>query len=75
MSKIHEYEVTFYQRDGQPPVRKIISAVSPQQALYKFAYGYGFKAAYSLWDRVKNASKSDRLRITQVMSRDLFIHD
>ena len=75
MSKIHEYEVYLAQRDGQPPFRKRIQACSPQQALYKLAYGYGFKAAYSLWDRVKNASKSDRLRITQVMHRDLFIHD
>lgn len=70
-----DYEVYYAQRDGQPPVRKIISAVSPQQALYKLAYGYGYKSAYSLWDRVKNQSKSDRLRVTQVMARDLFIHD
>lgn len=71
----HDYEVYFAPRDGQPPVRKTIRAVSPQQALYKFAYGLGYKAAYSLWDRVKNAPKSDRLRISQVLQRDLFIHD
>lgn len=71
-----EYEIYYAPRDGQPPVRRNIRAVSPQQALYRFAHGYGYIAAYGLWDRVKNAPKNDRLRITQIIpQRDLFIHD
>lgn len=69
------YEVSFAPRDGQPPFRAIIRAASPQQAIYRFAYGYAQKAAYKLWDSVKNCSKSDRLRVEQVPERDLFIHD
>lgn len=71
-----DYEIYFAPKDGQPPVRKTIRAVSPQQAIYYFAYGFGFKGAYGLWDRIKNAPKNDRLRVTQIIDKgDLFIHD